>query len=139
MCTTVNNTTFITHQNSTYLCDHVHGVIFARVKHFKIMFQNILYTYYAAEDAELATSNYIKCGIKSHKLNINMDTSTLDKYKGGGMYLKKPEVKEAYKNINYIKREKELKRVSLKEAYKNYIKNGYVLKYNRNDILYYDR
>ena len=112
------------------VCDHTAWLIYARVKHYKIMFRGDLFTYSGGEDVELCVINYLSCGFSTKHLRTNLRTSTRDEYKSDGSFHYNQSI--SYKNTNIPDRSLLYIGKGLGSIYGYYKKHGYYYYYDRN-------
>ena len=104
-------------------CDHVAQMIYPRVKHLKIMFQQKLFTYSGGEDIELSVINHISCTILSRHYVSQIETSTFDEFKSESAPQR---TNPSYHNISFPSRTKEMERIEYFSLYQHYIDEGFV-------------
>ncbi len=115
---------------NNHICDHTASFIYARVKHYKIMFRGDLFTYSGGEDVELCVINYLSCGFSTKHLRTNLRTSTRDEYKSDGSFHYNQSI--SYKNTNIPDRSLLYIGKGLGSIYGYYKKHGYYYYYDRN-------
>ena len=111
-------------------CDHIHALVYSRVKHLKLMFQGDIFTYSGGEDIQLCTINYISCRIATKSLSIQVHNTHTDQYKTNDHTYSILNT-QSYHNISYPSRFIEYKREEYFPIYDYYIRKGFVSSYNR--------
>lgn len=115
--------------HKTENCDLVTALLYARVKHFKIMFQGELFTYVASEDSQISVINHFSCGIETRKLDIDVTTSTDDEYQRNNFTFERTYVpKPSYHRVTFPSRSFEYdgKRLCRCWGFNLYFEKGYI-------------